>query len=131
MSKIHYATGGLITPGKAEFSTMCGRKFPKGTSDIMQSGYTGAKNVTCEDCRFKIDTQQKYSDRENIWFRVTDGHMSSTRFTEGEAKVYLREMRKGFPKNVNMTEENHRYWKKHAKREYIIKVTENEELVSF
>ena len=54
MSKIHYATGGLITPKKGEFSTMCCRKFPKGTQDIMQSGFSGALNVTCKDCRKKL-----------------------------------------------------------------------------
>lgn len=59
MSKIHYATGGLITPEKAEFRTLCGRKFPKGTSDIMQSGYMGAKNVTCIDCRKRLDDIEK------------------------------------------------------------------------
>ena len=55
MSKIHYATGGLITPERSEFSTLCRRKFPKGGSDIMQSGALGARNVSCEDCREKLD----------------------------------------------------------------------------
>ena len=52
---IHYATGGLITPEKSEFSTLCHRKFPRGGSDIMQSGYTGAQNTTCKDCRKILD----------------------------------------------------------------------------
>ena len=69
---IHYATGGLITPEKSEFSTLCNRKFPTGGSEIMQSGYTGAINVTCKDCRKKLDQQQKYSDdRDTLekWLR--------------------------------------------------------------
>lgn len=57
---IHYATGGVITPEKSIFSTLCGRKFPKGGSDIMQSGYTGAKNVTCCDCRRRLDKGESY-----------------------------------------------------------------------
>lgn len=52
---IHYATGGLITPEKAEFSTLCHRKFPSGGSDIMQSGMIGAQNTTCKDCRRILD----------------------------------------------------------------------------
>lgn len=56
MSKIHYATGGLITPEKSEFITLCGRKFPQGHDEIMQAGYLGAKNTTCKDCRKILDT---------------------------------------------------------------------------
>jgi hypothetical protein len=70
MGKIHYATGGLITPEKSEFSTLCGRKFPQGHSVIMQSGYSGAKNVTCVDCRAKIDwheqSQKFFEDLEKL-----------------------------------------------------------------
>ena len=57
---IHYATGGLITPEKSEFSTLCNRKFSQGHSEIMQSGYTGAQNVTCKDCRKILDKQDEY-----------------------------------------------------------------------
>lgn len=130
MGKIHYAIGGLITPEKSEFSTMCGRKFPKGTSDIMQSGYTGAKNVTCEDCRWRLDIQEPIKDL--IWYEVTDGKgMSSQRFySQKEAELYLRNARRGFPKKV-MSDDNHKYWKQHGKREYIVKITEKRQLVSF
>ena len=54
MTKIHYATGGLITPERSEFTTLCKRKFPRGGSDIMQSGYSGVQNVTCWDCRDRL-----------------------------------------------------------------------------
>ena len=50
MNKIHYATGGLITPELSEFSTLCGRKFPTGGKDLMDSGYVGRQRVTCDDC---------------------------------------------------------------------------------
>jgi len=66
MSKIHYATGGLITPEKREFNTLCKRKFPTGGSNIMQSGYLGAQNVTCRDCRKilnKSKSQQEHIDK--------------------------------------------------------------------
>ena len=63
MSKIHYATGGLITPERSEFSTLCNRKFSKGTNDIMQSGYIGAKNVACKDCRKILDRRAKERNR--------------------------------------------------------------------
>lgn len=63
MSKIHYATGGLITPERSEFSTLCNRKFPKGGSDKMQSGYVGAQNVTCKDCRRILERGRRESER--------------------------------------------------------------------
>lgn len=74
MSKIHYATGGLITPEKAEFNTLCGRKFPQGHSEIMQSGYTGAQNTTCNDCRRKLDERAKAdAHRESIKSAIARG----------------------------------------------------------
>lgn len=74
MRKIHYATGGLITPEKSEFSTMCGRKFPKGTNDIMDSGYLGAQRVTCNDCREKLDREEKWhKHRESIQNAIARG----------------------------------------------------------
>lgn len=58
-NKIHYATGGLISPEKSEFSTLCGRKFPQGHDEIMQSGAYGAQNTTCKDCRAILDWDEQ------------------------------------------------------------------------
>jgi len=74
MSKIHYATGGLITPERAEFSTLCKRKFPQGHSKIMQSGFTGAQNVTCKDCRKLLDyIQLRQSHIEKVKSLISRG----------------------------------------------------------
>lgn len=128
MGKIHYATGGLITPEKAEFGTLCGRKFSQGHSEIMQSGASGARNVTCSDCKWILSIQ---TSKQRSWYEVTDGNMSKSFTTQFDADAYLREMKKGFPSNAEMTEENKMYWKKHGKREYVVKVTQIEELVTY
>lgn len=82
MSKIHYATGGLITPDKSEFKTLCGRKFPQGHSEIIQSGYAGAKNVTCEDCRAKLD----WMDQKTDFFNKLERLICKARFNDEIAK---------------------------------------------
>lgn len=129
MGKIHYATGGLITPEKSEFRTLCGRKFRQGHSEIMQSGYVGAKNVTCKDCRWILDiTKEK---KDTVWYEVTDGQVSRNFYTQKEAEQYLKDMRRGHPKNERMTEENHQYWKKAGKRNYVTKVVQKTVTVSY
>lgn len=125
---IHYATGGLITPQKSEFNTLCGRKFSQGHSEIMQSGYTGAQNITCEDCRHILEIQ-KIKD-ERTWYEVTNGHGSNSFSTFDEAELYLKDMRRGFPKNEYMSEENRAYHKKWGKKHYIAKITQETKYVS-
>lgn len=129
MSKIHYATGGLITPEKSEFSTLCGRKFRTGTSDIMQSGYTGAKNVTCEDCRWILTIQEQKS--SHTWYEVTEGGSTKRFKTREEAQLYLKDMRRGFPKNTYMSLGDKAYWKKVGKRHYIQVVHQTSQTISY
>jgi hypothetical protein len=72
---IHYATGGFI-PGEAlqkkgekpEFRTLCGRTFDHGGKDLMQSGYSGAKNVTCKQCIDKLKIHER-KEKEAIKIR--------------------------------------------------------------
>lgn len=52
---IHYGTLGLISEKETYFKTLCGRKFQQGHSELMQSGYCGAKNVTCKTCKAKLN----------------------------------------------------------------------------
>lgn len=125
MSKIHYATGGLITPGKSEFRTMCGRKFPTGGADIMRSGWGWKEYLTCEDCRH-ILTSQEYK-KEYTYFRVRvgEGHYSQAFFMLKEAKNELTQMRKGYPKGAK-TQTDLEYWKKVGKKSFIVKCKETE-----
>ena len=88
MQKIHYATGGLITPEKAEFSTLCNRKFPKGGSDIMQSGFTGATNVTCQDCRNILD----YNEGKRKFLDNLEGLIKKARSNDELAKKLMYAM---------------------------------------
>lgn len=94
----------------------------------MQSGYTGAKNTTCEDCRWILKIQET---KEYSWYEVTDGNMSKSFDSQIEAEMYLREMRKGFPDNENVKDESKLYWKKVGKRQYVTKVTQRTVCVSY
>ena len=85
MSKIHYATGGLITPEKAEFSTLCGRKFPTGGSNLMQSGYQGALNTTCKDCRDILD----WNEQKRNFFDKLEGVVRKARMDDELAKKLM------------------------------------------
>lgn len=71
-TKIHFATGGSITPEKVEFRTMCGRKFKQGHSEIMDSGAWGATRVTCKACRHKLDEQEKWSKHIDAVMRLVN-----------------------------------------------------------
>lgn len=51
---LHFAIGGMITPEKAEFRTLCGRKFKQGHSELMAGGAYGAGRTTCKVCKRKL-----------------------------------------------------------------------------
>lgn len=69
---IHYGTGGVITATSREFSTLCGRKFDNGSEEIMQSGYTGAQNTSCKNCKAKLLAAQKKSNHRDAIMRLID-----------------------------------------------------------
>lgn len=94
----------------------------------MQSGYTGAQNTTCEDCRYILEIQKIKNER--VWYEVTNGHGSNSFITFAEAELYLKDMRRGFPKNEYMSKENRAYHKKWGKKHYIVKITQETKYVN-
>lgn len=56
MQKVHYYTGGSITPTLSKFHVLCGRTTNRFDGKTMQDGYLGAQNVTCKPCLKKLAT---------------------------------------------------------------------------
>lgn len=65
-----------------------------------------------------------------IWYEVRVETMSSKDYsTLEDAKIELEEMKKGYPLNPRMTEENHSFWIRQGEKAVINKVTEISERV--